>query len=188
MLELVALGNDVEAMVAVADRVGGTVYGNHSAESEKRPYSGMMRTSTDQIEAVRSVADVALHVVFPRVIKPERATLPPDRVVASFGLIHHPDLDHRRADDHWREVHAPLALTNHAAMCDYTQLSIVATLAGPELDGIALCSFDTRDDMRTKFFNDDDARAAIQADVAKFADAARSPRRVVLTQRTGTGA
>ena len=182
MLELLALGTDADAATDIATRFGGVAYANHPAESDRRPFSAMVRVATDEIEAVRAVADIALHVCFPRIIKPEPVPHPADRVVAAFGLVHNPKLEHRQSDDHWRDVHAPLALTNHAAMCDYTQLSIVATLSGKALDGIALCSFATRDDMRTKFFNDDAARAIIEADVVKFADPANSPRRVVLTQ------
>ncbi|MGF1599622.1 MAG: EthD domain-containing protein [Acidimicrobiales bacterium] len=180
MLELVALGTDVEGAVAVAAELGGTCYVNHSGESERRPFSTLLRIDTDEIERVRAVADVALHVCHRRVIRPEPEPRPSDRVVAVFGLVHHPDLDHRRADDHWRDVHAPLALVNHAAMCDYTQLSVVATLDGPPLDGLALCAFADRDELRTRFFNDEAAKAVIEADVATFADPARSPRRVVM--------
>ena len=67
-------------------------------------------------------------------------------------------------------------------MCDYTQLSVVATLSGVEIDGLAMCAFDNRTDLREKFFNDDEAKAAIIADVAAFADTRASLPRVVLTQ------
>ncbi len=182
MLQLVGLGTDEQAAAAASAATGGVVYVNHPGESDKRPYSTMIRASTDEIEAVQAASDVALYVCYARAIKDEWAELPPDRVIGSFPLVAHPDLGHRRADDHWRDIHAPLALASHSAMCDYTQLSIVATISGRELDGIALCAFENRDDLSTKFFNDDEAKAAIQADVATFADVRRSPRRVVLTQ------
>ncbi len=182
MLEMIGLGHDTEAMVEVGRDLGATVYVSHPTQSDRRPYSGLIRAVTDEIEALRSVCDVALHVGYARVVKPRTAAPLPDRSVAAFGLVRRGDLTHRQADDHWRDVHAPLALVHHAAMSDYTQLSIVATLMGQELDGVALCAFGTRDDLSTKFFNDDDARAAIEADVASFADPARSPRRVVLVE------
>ncbi len=185
MLELIGLGTDADAVVETARSLGAVAYVNHPTESEKRPYSALLRVGTDEIEAVRAVADVGLHVGFSRVIKAQTGTPSDERCVAAFGMIRHPDLSHRESDDHWREVHAPLALTNHAAMCDYTQLSIVATLSGPELDGVALCAFDTRDDLSNKFFNDDAAKAVIQADVVKFADTKNSLRRVILTQEVG---
>ncbi len=182
MLELVGLGSDPTAAEAAGEATGATVYVKHQDEGDGRPYETMIRASTDRIEVVRGAADVALFVCFSRAIKDERRPLPPNRAIGSFPLVAHPDLTHRQADDHWRDVHGPLALASHSAMCDYTQLSVVATLVGRELDGIALCAFESRDDLRTKFFNDDDARAAIEADVATFADLRRSPRRVVLTQ------
>ena len=172
-------------MVDLATRLGGIAYVNHPDESDKRPYSGLLRVSTDDIESVAAVSDFSLMVGYSRVIKPVPPEPSPDRVIGAFGLVRNPALTHRAADDHWREVHAPLALTNHAAMCDYTQLSAVANLTGAPLDGVALCSFDSRDDLRAKFFNDDEARAIIEDDVAKFAHPAGSPRRVVLTQAVG---
>lgn len=182
MLELVALGSDHEAARQLAVDCGGTACINHSDESDKRPYSTLVRVSTDNIEAVREVGDVAVHVAFARVIKAPAGPAADGRVIGAFGLRSHPDLGHRGSDDHWRDVHGPLALASHSAMCDYTQLSIVATLSGPALDGIALCAFDSRSDLREKFFNDEAAKAAIEADVASFADVRSSPRRVVLTQ------
>jgi hypothetical protein len=212
MLELVALGTDLDAAEAAASATGGDLYLNHPDESPKRPYSTMVRAATDQIETIRSAADVALYVCFARVIKPMAPNPSPDRAIAAFVMVGNPDLSHRESDDHWRDVHAPLALRCHTAMCDYTQLSVVATLPGrgfgapvdgskpgqgfgapvdgskpgqgfgAPVDGIALCAFDTRQDLSERFFNDDEAKAAIVADVAHFADPARSPRRVVLNQ------
>ncbi len=196
MLELVALGNDRAAAEAAAAITGGTVYVNHPDESEKRPYSTVLRTSTDEIEAVRSAADVALFVCYARTIKPFPTKPVPERAIAAFLMVRNPGLTHRQSDDHWRNVHAPLALKSHSAMCDYTQLSVVSTISpyhsgggsGPEveIDGIALCAFENREDLSTKFFNDDEAKAAIIADVATFADPAGSPRRVVLNQPSPT--
>lgn len=182
MLELLAMGTDHEAALEVATKLAGAAYVNHPTESDKRPFSTLVRVSTDDVEAVSSVADVALHVAFARQVKVPAGPASAGRVVAAFPLLHHPDLSHRQADDHWRDVHGPLALEHHAAMCDYTQLSVVATLSGPPIDGLALCAFDSRDDMRQRFFNNDESRAAIEADVSTFADSKRSPRRVVLTQ------
>lgn len=183
MLELVGLGTDQQAGAAVAADLGGTFYVNHPGEKDTRPYSFLLRTSTDRLEPLAEAADVGLYVVFARTIKPRPDPPPPDRVIGTFGMISHPDLGHRRSDDHWRDVHAPLALASHRAMCDYTQLSVVATLSGMPLDGIAMCAFATREDLSTKFFNDDAARAAVEADVTSFADVRASPRRVVLVQQ-----
>ncbi|MEM9563474.1 MAG: EthD family reductase [Actinomycetota bacterium] len=182
MLELVALTSDAEAGRQLADDLGGTSYRNHDGEHDRRPYSGMVRVATDRIEPLRAVADVGLFTAFARLVKAPEGAPSPDRVVCSFGLVANPDLGHGAADDHWRDRHGPLALRSHSAMCDYTQLSIVAVHHGLALDGIALCAFDSRQDARERFYDDDDARAAIEADVAQFADLRNSPRRVVLVE------
>ena len=182
MLELLALATDAGEAQAVGRGLHARVYVNTEDDSGRRPYSALIRAVTDQPEALDRVADVGLYVAYSRVIKPAEAEPAASRVVASFPLRHHPTLSHRQADDHWRDVHAPLALRSHSAMCDYTQLSIVATLAGLPLDGIALCAFPDRDQLRHRFFDDDDARSAVHADVASFADTQNSPRRVVLSE------
>lgn len=182
MLELVGFGSDPAATNAVAQRLGGLAYANHPTERDSRPFSAMIRVATDDIEAVQAVSDVALHVCFSRVIKPLSGDAPSERCIATFGLVRNPELTHRECDDHWRDTHGPLALRMHLAMCDYTQLSVVETLAGDQLDGIAMCAFSNRDDLSNRFFNDDDAKAAIIADVATFAHPKASPPRVVLEQ------
>ena len=182
MLELVALGTDATAATEVGARLGGTVYVNHPNESDRRPFSSVVRVATDDVEALAPVADVGLYVAYARPVKVLPGPAPAGRVIAAFGMVGHPDLTHRQSDDHWRDTHGPLALRMHAAMCDYTQLSVVGVLSGLSLDGIALCAFASRDDLSTKFFNDDEAKAAIEADVASFADLRRSIRRVVVTE------
>jgi uncharacterized protein (TIGR02118 family) len=102
-------------------------------------------------------------------------------VTAVFPLLHHPDLTHQEADAHWRDIHAPLALRHHPGMWDYTQLSVIRTLEGPQIDGFALVAFDSLESMKTRFFGDDNDREVIYADVASFADS-KSPRRVVATE------
>ncbi len=183
MLELVALGSNPTVAAEAAEATGGALYVKHHGERDTIPYTTLVRAATDAIESVARAADVGLYVCFARAVKPERRPLPPERVIASFGLVRHPDRSHREADDHWRDLHGPLALASHSAMCDYTQLSVVVPVSGLPLDGIALCAFESRQDLREKFFDDDEARSAIQADVAAFADTSGSPRRVVLVQQ-----
>ncbi len=188
MLELVALASDAAAAADVAAELGGISYRNSDGDDDRRPYAGLIRVSTDRIEALAEVADVCLYTAFSRMIKAPSGPPAAERVVGSFGLVHHPDLTRAQTDRHWRDVHGPLALRSHSAMCDYTQISIQAVHRGLAIDGIALCAFDSRDDLRNRFFDDDAARAAIEADVASFADTRNSPRRVVLAQNdSGNG-
>lgn len=185
MIELVGWGTDPEQMVELANTLDGRAYRAHESEGDHAPYTAMLRVSTDDIEAVRAVSNVALYACFDRVIKPlasEPASSVTDRSIATFGLVRKPNLTHRECDDYWRDVHAPLALEMHAAMCDYTQLSVLHTFHGQPLDGIAMCAFASRHDLSTRFFNDDAAKAAILTDVMNFSDPAASPARVVLTE------
>ena len=186
MLELVALGTDPDAARAAAADLGGIAYVANEDTHPKAPFRAMVSAAIDTPERLADAADVALHLVYRRQIKAHDVTWaagePTPGVVAAFGLRGHPDLGHRGADDHWRDVHAPLALQHHAAMWDYAQLSVVRTLEGPELDGIALCAFPTFEDYAERFYNDAESERVIAADVSTFADLKRSPRPVLLTE------
>ncbi|MGY9083618.1 MAG: EthD domain-containing protein [Acidimicrobiales bacterium] len=182
MLELVGFGTDPDAAAEAATRLGGMAYVNHPTERDGRPYSAMIRAATDDVEAVRSVSDVGMYVCFSRVIKEPVEEPTVERSIATFGLVRNSAMTHRQCDDHWRDTHGPLALQMHLAMCDYSQLAVVDTIHGQQIDGIAMCAFSTRSDLSTKFFNDDDAKRAIIKDVTTFSDAAGSPPRVVLQQ------
>lgn len=181
MHQLLGLCSSPEAALAVAEAFGGDAWAAHEGERAAGPYRGMFAVACDDIDAL-DAADVGLHLIFRRVIKQAPAQASPERVIASFGMVGHADLTHRQSDAHWRDTHGPLALRSHLAMCDYEQLSIVATLRGETLDGVAMCAFDTRDDLSKRFFNDDAAKKDIIADVSTFADTRQSLPRVVLTQ------
>jgi hypothetical protein len=99
--------------------------------------------------------------------------------VGLFGLVRAPHLGHAEADAHWRDVHAPLALVHHAHMSYYAQLSVVNRLSGLDLDGFALCGFATLEDLRERFYTTTESVGVIAADVQRFADTKRSPRRLI---------
>ena len=99
-------------------------------------------------------------------------------------MLRHPDLSHADADRYWRDRHAPLALRIHVAMSNYTQLSIVHRISGPPWDGFALCGFDSLEDLRDRFYDGPAGREAIREDVARFADPAHSPRRLIAVEET----
>lgn len=186
MHELVGLCSDVEAAAAVADRFGGAHYASHPGEKDTRPYSSLVRiaASSEGADELQAVADVGFYRTTTRVIKalPATVEMGGERCIASFGLVRNPALTHAECDAHWRDTHGPLALRMHLAMCDYLQVSIDEVLHGIELDGIAMCAFENRSDLSSKFFNDDDAKAAIIADVATFSAPRASPARVILQQ------
>jgi len=182
MLHLLGLCSIATAATELAERFDGRAWRAHEREKPTAPYHGMVEVATDDIEAVQAAADIGLYVSFARTIKEATAAPAQGRVIASFAMVRHPDLTHRQADDHWRDTHGPVALRSHLAMCDYQQLSILSTLAGPELDGMAMCAFDSRTDLSERFFNDDQAKADVIADVAQFAHPRASMARVVLEQ------
>lgn len=185
MQELIGIGNDLDAAEAVASSLGGISYLGDPDEGRELPFRALVRVMTDNLDAVAPAAALGLYVGFCRTIRerpePVVAGQASTGVTAIFPMLHHPDLDHRRSDDHWRDTHAPLALRHHPGMWDYSQLSVVHTIHGPELDGFALCAFASLDDMKHRFFGDDHDREVIYADVASFANP-KSPRRVVATE------
>ena len=134
----------------------------------------MITVTTDNLEELERCSDVGLYVICERTIKPGAAG-----VYGLFPLKHHPDLTHAQADAHWRDNHAPLALEHHPYMSHYMQFSVVQTLKGFSIDGFAMCGFATETDMRERFYVSDEGVSIIAADIAKFADLKRSPRRLV---------
>ena len=187
MHELLATGNDLEAAEAVARSLNGVCYLGDPNEQRELPFRALVRCVPDNPKALAPAASVGLYLGFSRVIRERPTTTQSGNtspgVTAIFPLLHHPDLTHEESDAHWRDVHAPLALRHHPGMWDYTQLSVVRTLNGPEVDGFALVSFESIASMKDRFFGDDNDRDVIYQDVAKFADP-QSPRRVVATETT----
>lgn len=186
MHELVVTGNDPEAAAEVAASVGGVCYAADPDDRRELPFRTLVRAMTDSADALTRAGKVGTYLAFSRIIR-ERPLgadpgAPSPGLTAIFPMVHHPDLTHAQGDSHWRDTHAPLALRHHPGMWDYTQLSVVATLNGSPYDGFALVSFASLEDMRERFFGDDHDREVIRADVAKFADMQRSPRRVITTE------
>ena len=185
MYELLAAGNDLEAAESVARSLGGVCYLGDPNEQRELPFRALVRCVTDTPQSLSPAASVGLYLGFCRVVRErpianQSGSASPG-VTAIFPLLHHPNLTHDQSDAHWRDVHAPLALRHHPGMWDYTQLSVVKTLSGLEVDGFALVSFESAASMKERFFGDDNDREVIYQDVAKFADP-KSPRRVVATE------
>ena len=192
-LELVAAGTDVARLRDVARSLGGVTLVDERADAVGLPFRALLTAVTDDTDALLAAADVGAYVVCRRVMKPRRstagaaprpaaATLP--GVIALYPMVRHPTLTHAAADRYWRDRHAPLALRHHVGMSHYTQLSVVHRIHGPEWDGFALCGFDSLDDLRERFFDGPEGRVAIREDVARFADPASSPRRLIVVEET----
>lgn len=80
------------------------------------------------------------------------------------------DLSHEQFVRHWTENHAPLAQRHHVGLWNYTQDVVrrALTPGGAAIDGVAELHFRTRDDFENRFFDSDEGRAVILADVKRF--------------------
>lgn len=98
----------------------------------------------------------------------------------------HPAMTAPEFAEHWRERHAPLALRRHVGLVDYRQGVVTETLtpSAPDIDGVALLGFASREDFEQRFFDSDEGRAEIMADVARFMD--RPGRETTLVGPPGT--
>ena len=184
-MELIGAFSDRERAKQIAQEVAGTLLCDERADTSHLPFSALVAGATDDLPGLLSAADVGVYLVCRRVVKEKIRDVTTGQmsgVIGLFTMVAHPDMGHERADQHWRDNHAPLALEIHTAMSNYNQLSIVHRFNGPQWDGFALCGFDTLDDLRTRFFNSKEGEVAIAKDVAKFSDARKSPRRLIATE------
>jgi uncharacterized protein (TIGR02118 family) len=189
-LELVAAGTDVARLRAAARSLRGAALIDERADAAGLPFRGLVTAISDDLDVLLAAADVGAYVVCRRVMKPRRSAAGAQRpaattlpgVIALYPMVRHPTLTHTDADRYWRDRHAPLALRHHVGMSHYTQLSVVHRIHGPEWDGFALCGFDSLEDLRERFFDGPEGRVAIRDDVARFADPASSPRRLIVVE------
>jgi uncharacterized protein (TIGR02118 family) len=79
-------------------------------------------------------------------------------------------MTHEQFVRHWTQRHTALARRHHVGLWNYTQNVVrrAFTPGGEGIDGIAELHFRSRDDFETKFFDSDDGRAVIMADVKRF--------------------
>ena len=79
-------------------------------------------------------------------------------------------LTHEQFARHWTENHTPLAMRHHVGLWNYTQHVVrrAYTPGGNPIDGIAELHFRTRGDLVDRFFDSDEGRAVILADVKRF--------------------
>ena len=177
-IELVVIGDDVDAARAAAAATGGTAYVDDRADA-RLPFRTLVRAVTDRPALLDHAASVGRYVVCMRPQKLRTEADPTTAVIQINAMVANPALTREEADTHWRDAHAPLALRHHVGMSQYVQLSVVHRLDGPDYAGFALCEFDSMDDLRDRFFDGPEGRAAILADIAVFADTAGSPRRLL---------
>ena len=115
-----------------------------------------------------------------KVEKPYARTWPDDErspgVKSFFLALRHPSMTHEEMARYWGEQHAPLALRIHVGMWRYTRNVVTRPLTegAPDWDGMAILHFRTAQDLRERFYDSDEGRAAIAADVAKFSGGGRA--------------
>lgn len=179
VLEFVVIGDDVAAARQVAREHGGKAYADERADSAGLPFRTLVRVVTDTPSALASAASIGTYVVCTR---PQKVRAhPPDKnaVVQINAMVAAPNITRDESDAHWREVHAPLARRVHIGMSNYTQLSVVHTIAGPNYAGFALVEFENDADFRERFYSGPEGRQEVMDDIVKFADLKVSPRRLV---------
>ena len=166
--------SQLTAAEQLAAQIQGTMYADHRDDPSVLPFAALVTGVCDDPARISGYADAGLYVICERTIKPGSAN-----IFGLFPMISNPALTHEQADAHWRDSHAPLALHHHAYMTEYLQLSVVHTINGPAYDGFALCGFDNIEDLKERFFSEPDSTQVIAEDVAKFADPAKTPRRLL---------
>jgi uncharacterized protein (TIGR02118 family) len=84
-------------------------------------------------------------------------------------------LTHEQFARHWTERHTPLAIRHHVGLWNYTQNVVrrAYTPGGGSIDGIAELHFRTRGEFVDRFYDSDEGRAVILADVKRFMGRAR---------------
>lgn len=97
--------------------------------------------------------------------------------VKSFFLaLRRQALTHDEFAAYWGDRHAPLALKIHVGMWRYTRnvVSTALTPGAPDWDGMAILHFRSAQDLRERFYDSEEGRAAIAADIAKFSGGGRA--------------
>ncbi len=181
---LVGAFSSVENATQIARDLHGTVVADEREDTAHLPFAALAWGDTDDLPGFLEAADVGAWLVNARTIRlrPTTESGRLDGVIGVYPMIKKPGLSHADSDAHWRDNHAPLALEIHILMHHYRQLAIQHRFHGLELDGIALCGMPSERDARENFFNNAAGRRAIMADIARFADTNRSPRRLIAVE------
>jgi len=138
-------------------------------------------------DALDEVGEVGTYRIGERHLKARPVTWsgdgPSPGVTALYGTRRHPALDRAAYDQHWREVHAPLALRHHVGMDDYWQCPILEALrpGSADYDGIAIVHFPSLQALEEQFFDGPEGRDIIVRDAASFTDLTANDR-VLMTE------
>ena len=159
-------------------------------QTDHLPFASLLLGTSAHLKEFDASSCAGLYLISERnILNQPLSELSADQLpgcVGMFPMIAKPNMDRTAADQYWRDVHAPLALEVHSAMTHYYQLTFVHRFFGPDLDGLALCCFAHEKDFRERMYSSAEGKQRIGEDIVKFADTARSPRKVVATVRPHT--
>ncbi len=173
-LRFAAATTDLERARELGAQLHGTFYVDERAQWQHLPFRGLLTALLEDPDQLVDLGDIGVYRIEQRTVKQGTAD-----VFGLFPMIRADGLTHEQADAHWRDVHGPLALEQHAHMTEYLQLNVLETISGPAFDGFALCGFANEDDLRNRFYSEPGGPEIIARDVQRFANPSRSPRRLI---------
>lgn len=187
---VMALGNDRQAALELGraladDDETGSIVVYTADQGQDRRFVSALRVIGPAEALAPALAPVGTYGIweaeFRHVKDAGRTTAPGDPtpgISMFFACWRNPDWSHAQFNEHWRDVHAPLAVRHHPGMQDYTQceLAHAFTPRAVNYDGIAILQFDSIEDYETRMFADAEGERIIGEDVAKFGDMNRLDR------------
>ncbi len=111
------------------------------------------------------------HVQIDAGLRPSDGDQPPGLCRLVF-LRRLPSLTRAQMAAHWTEHHTPIVRRHHPAFWHYAQNVVLEPLTAeaPEVDGVAEMRFRSVADLRERFYDSDEGRRVVAADVARFLD------------------
>ncbi|MCZ7527151.1 MAG: EthD domain-containing protein [Acidimicrobiia bacterium] len=108
-------------------------------------------------------------------------------VVVTLSARRRPDLDRATFRRRYHDGHAPLARVHHPGVARYVQAFVDRPLlpGSPDLDALTELCFRTEDDLRERFFRDEESPTIVWEDVARFLDR-RATRTIVTVGHQGS--
>ena len=99
---------------------------------------------------------------------PDGETAPGVKMVSFMRRA--PERTHAEFAEHWTQRHTPLARRHHPGLWNYVQNVVVRPLTeiGADIDGVAELHFRSQWSFEHEFFDSDEGRAVILADIPRF--------------------
>ena len=135
-------------------------------------------TSTGDVpaltRAMSASADISLHHTMTRSLLRHRRTWDIGTPTPGPTLLYltraRPGLSSDDYHRYWERQHGPIALRHHLGLWDYAQVSVLETLRGEHVDGIAVTQWPRMEDLAERADDGALGRSIINADAARFTD------------------